>query len=117
MTTIRLGAEALLDLAAEVLRRELTPALPPEKRYEAAMVANALDIARREIAGEAEVAEFQLLDAVYDDGDGTQARLAKDIRSGQVSPATHPDLVRLLKANLIAELKVRNPRALQGRKG
>lgn len=117
MTTRKLGAEALLDLVAEVLREEIAPVLPAEKRYAAAMMANALDIARREILGEAEVAEFQLLDAVYDDGDGTMARLAKDIRSGTVTATTHPDLVRLLRAELIAELKVRNPKALAGRHG
>jgi hypothetical protein len=116
MTARKLGAEALLDLVAEVLRNEITPVLPAEKRYAAAMAANAVDIARREIAGEAEVAEFQLLDAVYDDGDGTMERLARDIRAGAVSQQTHPDLLRLLRANLVAELKVRNPRAVASRK-
>lgn len=116
MTARKLGADALLDLVAEVLKSEIAPVLPADRRYTVAMMANALDIARREIAGEAEVAEFALLDEVYDDGDGTMQRLARDIRAGQVSPGTHPDLVRLLRAQLVAELKVRNPRLLAARK-
>lgn len=117
--TRRLGAEALLDLAAEALKGEIAVAVPADKRYLAAMLGNALDIARREISGEAEVAAFALLDAVYDDGDGTPRQLAADIRTGSVGDATHADLRRRLREALIGELKVRNPRylAARGRKG
>lgn len=114
--TKKLDAAALLELVAEALRDEIAPELPAARRYTLAMMGNALDIARREISGEAEVAEFQLLDAVYDDGDGSLGRLAKDIRAGKVTAKTHPDLVRLLKAQLVAELEVRNPRHLRSRK-
>lgn len=113
MAAKSLGADALLDLAAEALKAEIAPALPADKRYLAAMIANALDIARRDIAGEAEEAQFALLDAVYDDGDGTLQRLAKDIRAGTVSDKTHADLRKRLRAQVIAELKVRNPRFLK----
>lgn len=115
MTHQKLDADALLDLVAETLRNELTPALSSEHRYAAAMMGNALDIARRELAGEAEAAEFALLDAIYDDGDGTMQRLAKDIRARKVSARTHPSLPKLLRAQVIAELKVRNPRLLKSR--
>lgn len=115
MTHARLDANALLDLAIETLKSELAPVLPADKRYAAAMLGNALDIARREIAGESETADFALLDAVYPDGDGTMEQLAKDIRAGQVSARTHPDLPKLIRAQLIAELKVRNPRFLKSR--
>jgi hypothetical protein len=108
-----IGAESLLDLAAEALRNEIAPSLSADKRYLAAMIANALDIARREMAGEAEASTFALLDDVYDDGDGTLAHLAKDIRTGKVTDLTHPDLRKRLRAQLMGELAVRNPRHLK----
>lgn len=115
MTHTRIDGQALLDLVAETLREEIAPVLPPDKRYAAAMMANAIDIARRELAGEAEAAEFALLDAIYDDGDGTLRRLAADIRSGEVSVSRHPSLHQHLRSQLIAELKVRNPRLIKAR--
>lgn len=111
----RLGAEALLDLVAEAFKGEVAPALPPEKRYLAAMIGNALDIARRELAQEEEALAFQLLDHFYDDGDGTMQQLARDIRSGAIGDATHGDLRARLKAHLANELRVRNPRLLSAR--
>jgi hypothetical protein len=110
-----LGAEALLDLVAEAFKAEIAPSLPPEKRYLAAMIANALDISRREMEQEEEALAFQLLDHFYEDGDGTLAQLARDIRSRKVSEATYPDLRARLKAHLVNELKVRNPRFLASR--
>ena len=115
MTARGKDAGALLGLAAETLKAEIMTALPAEKRYAAAMIANALEVAAREIAGEAEAAQFALLDAVYEDGDGTLKRLAGDIRSGAVNDRSHPDLRARLKAQLIAELAVRNPRFLKSR--
>jgi len=113
MPNLTLGAEALLDLASEALRNEIAPSLPADKRYLAAMIGNALDIARREMAGEAEAATFALLDAVYDDGDGTLAQLAKDIRAGKVTDQSYADLRKRLKTQLMSELAVRNPRHLK----
>jgi hypothetical protein len=103
-------AETLLALVAETLRAEIMPGLPADKRYTAAMMANALDIAARAIAVEEEAPALALLDTFYDDGDGTLAGLAKDIRAGKVSEKTHKDLRERLKAHLLAELAVRNPR-------
>jgi hypothetical protein len=111
----KLGAEALLDLVAEAFKAEVAPSLPPEKRYLAAMIGNALDVSRREMAQEDEALAFQLLDHFYEDGDGTLAQLARDIRARKVSEATHPDLRARLKAHLANELKVRNPRFLASR--
>lgn len=111
----KLGAEALLDLIAEAFKAEIAPALPPEKRYLAAMIGNALDISRREMAVEEEALVFRLLDHFYEDGDGSLAGLARDIRSRAISDATHPELRARLKAHLAEELKVRNPRFLAAR--
>ena len=109
------GAEALLELAIETLKSEISPALPAEKHYAAAMIANALDIARREVASAEEGQEFVLLDGFYEDGDGTLQQLATDIRSGQIAEDANPDMRARLRAHLIAELKIRNPRFLKSR--
>jgi hypothetical protein len=106
---------ALIGLAVETIRVELQPVLSPEKRYAAAMAANALEIAMRAVAVEDEAIDLELLDAFYEDGDGTMRQLARDIRSGKVSEASHPDLRRRLRAHLVAELKIRNPRFLASR--
>ncbi len=117
MSHKRLGAEALLDLVQDVFKSEIAPALPPEKRYLAAMIGNALEISRRELAVEEEALAFSLLDAFYEDGDGTMAELARDIRSGQINDETHSDLRARLKSHLVNELNVRNPRFLTARRG
>ena len=111
----KLSAETLIALAAETLKAEIVPGLSPEKRYAAAMIANALDIARREITTADEGPLWAILDTAYDDGDGTPAQLAADIRAGKISEATHPGLGAKLRNVLIAELKVRNPRFLRAR--
>lgn len=115
MTHKKLDAEALLDLVSEAFRTEIQPALPPDQRYLAAMMGNALEIARRELAVEDEALAFELLDAFYEDGDGTMPQLAGDIRNGQISDSSHSDLRKRLKSHLVNELKVRNPRFLKSR--
>ena len=111
----RISAESLIELAAETLRSEIAPTLPAEKRYLAAMIGNALEIARREIITDGETAAWTLLDTLYPDGDGTAARLAADIRHGKFSDRTHADLRKNLRAILVSELKIRNPKFLSTR--
>ncbi len=111
----RLNAETLIALAADTLKSEIVPGLAPEQRYAAAMIVRALDVARREITTADDAALWAILDQVYDDGDGNARRLAADVRSGKVNEVTHPGLAQKLRATLIAELKVRNPRFLRSR--
>ncbi len=115
MATKKFTPETLLALATETLKAELLPSLPADKRYTAAMIINALDIARRGITTTDEAPLFAILDTVYDDGDGNPTDLARDIRAGKISEATHPGLALKLRALVIAELKVRNPRFLRSR--
>ncbi len=97
--------EELLIIARKVLREELMPLLPDERRYDALMVANAMAIAARQIAfGDApERRERQNLAGLLGDtvdGDGRTAvneavgdlhcRLSAQIRSGELDPGT-PD--------------------------
>ena len=111
----KLNAETLIALAAETLKSEIVPGLSPGQRYAAAMIAHALDVARREITTTDDAALWAILDEVYDDGEGNARRLADDIRAGTISETTNPGLGQKLRATLIAELKVRNPRFLRQR--
>ena len=111
----RIDADNLIALAAATLRNEIQPAIPASKRYALAMALRALDVARREIQGEAEAAAWSLLDRLYDDGEGSLQQLSADIRAGKISDETHPTLRDDLEHLLLSELEVKNPRAIQGR--
>lgn len=115
MAVKRLSAETLIAAALDALRSEVGPALPADKRYTLAMVQNALEIARRELLVDGESAQWKLLDEIYDDGEGSATKLAADIRRGAVSEATHKGLADRLRALVIEELKVKNPRFLAAR--
>ncbi len=115
MAVKRISAETLIELAVETLRSELQPNLPPEQRYTVAMIANALEIARREILTDGETARWELLDELYPDGDGNLRRLAEDIRSSAVNAVKTPRLHEHLRAILVEELSIRNPRFLKTR--
>lgn len=115
MKSRRIAAETLIQLAVRTLADEIRPELDGRARYQLAMVVNALEIARRDIMTDGETPLWDLLDTVYPDGDGTAEQLARDIAAGEVHEGAPPDLVDQLKATLIAELRVRNPRFLQSR--
>lgn len=115
MAVKRLSAETLIAVALESLKAEIATALPPDKRYTLAMVQSALEIARRELLVDGESAEWKLLDEIYDDGEGSPGKLAADIRRGAVSETTHKGLPAKLRALLIDELKIKNPRFLASR--
>ena len=117
MSVKRISAEALIELAITSLRTDLAPHLPADKRYDAAMVANALEIARREINTDGEAPLWPLLDAIYEEGEGSPKLLAQEIRSGKVSETTLPGLAEKLLAIVEAELAIRNPRFLEQRRG
>lgn len=109
----RISADTLLELALTTLREDIGPSLPADKRYAAAMVANALEISRREMAADTETPLWALLDELYEPGEGNPKQLATDIRSGTVSETKTPGLGVKLLAILEAELAVRNPRFLE----
>ncbi len=111
----RITAEALIELAVHTLRSDIRANVSPDARYALAMTINALEIAGRELMIEPEAAQWNLLDHVYDDGEGSLAQLTKDIAAGTVNDESHPELRRRLERLLVAELEVRNPRALSER--
>ena len=90
----------LLEVARAALRENVLPRVAPEGRYDAAMLANALGIAARELAqgAAAREAEHADLGALLGDPaaslDELRARLCREIRSGSLPPAAEPGCVR-----------------------
>lgn len=117
MKAKRLSADTLIEIALTTLKRDILADAGPDKRYAGAMIANALEIARREITTEGSEAQWKLLDELYDDGEGTLEQLARDIRAGAIDEKKHPDLAEKLRKLVIAELEIANPRFLQSRRG
>lgn len=109
----RISADTLLELALATLRDEIEPYLPEDKRFALEMVANAIEISRRELAADTESPLWELLDELYEPGEGSPKQLTTDIRSGTVTEAKTPGLGAKLLKVLEAELTVRNPKFLQ----
>lgn len=78
--------EQLLETARNVLREEILPALPPERKHAALMIANAMIIAMRQLKNgeDGERGELKSLGTLLG-------------RSGQYEPAGGADLRRRLK--------------------
>ena len=104
-------AGALVTIALDTYAEEIAPELPSSKRYAGAMVASALGIAQRQLnhpdPGDALVASL---------GATSLAALAQNLRSGEMSDASRPDLADELLNYLEAELAITNPNFLERRK-
>jgi hypothetical protein len=107
--------ESLIALAASVLRDDVVAELAPETRQRCLDVIKALEIAGRQVADAGDESLWKLLDRVYDDGEGSAAQLARDIRAGAVNDKETEGLRDALRRIVIAELKVRNPAMLSSR--
>lgn len=114
----RINAPTLIELSIDTLKNEIQKqnSLSGQQRYSLAMVISALNTARAEILTEPDAAQWQLLDYIYDDGEGSIKQLARDIRSKAVSDETYSDLRHRLETLLVTELETRNPKALKQRK-
>ncbi len=113
----RPDAARLLEQARATLLSELLEALPGDKRYTALMVANALAIAQREIAGGemASQGESDSLRALLSGQDGEELgvleqRLATEIRAGRHdgNDAVHQSLLE----SCVRRLRITNPKHL-----
>jgi|SRR5215471_7622086 len=113
-------AAALLEEARRTLLEVLLPLLPPERRYDGLMIANAMAIAAREAAqgGDILQANAMQLAALFPGSAATrsehEARLAREIRNGACdNPGTRRDAVRdYLRWSATARLRLSNPKAL-----
>jgi hypothetical protein len=123
------GAELLAE-ARRLLLDNLLALLPPERQYDARMIANALAIAARELEAGDEPVRTALKDvaALYDEpvdlGAATAVlqqrladfdrRLAEDIRGGRfdTTDAQRDAVQAYLRATVLARLRISNPKAL-----
>ncbi|SMH58807.1 DUF6285 domain-containing protein [Azospirillum agricola] len=120
-------AFALLDIALATLRGEVLPNVAPEGRYAALMVADALDIAGRELRGfdASGHAMLAALAPLYgEDADDTlagdelrtrvealQHRLCIEIAAGDFDHDGQDVLMDALEAIVRARLVIANPKA------
>ena len=110
-------AAHLLATARDVLRGGIAPALPGTLRFPAAMVANAMAIASRELEhGPANRAEFRaLLAGLYPEApdatpaDDLQRRLVRDLRTGRLDHDEDGRLRALLHGRTRLHLTVSAP--------
>ena len=128
MKNLPAGA-ALLAIARDALNTELRPHLQDEARYVAAMIANAIAIAAREIeVGDAPARDaLERLDRLHGNAPrtlrgaeleaalaGHQRRLAADIRAGRYDgdDERRRALLEHLRADVETRLRISNPKAL-----
>jgi len=120
-------AAALLGEARRTLLETLLPLLPPERRYDGLMVANAMAIAARE-AGEGVAfprEALRRLAALFPEpaGDARQdllarlldleGQLAREIRAGRCDAGSRRTAAGdYLRWSVIARLRLSNPKAL-----
>lgn len=105
----------LLEVARTTLRTAVLPHVAADGRYEAAMVANALAIAARELelGPKARAEERELLAGFYATPDASLAelrrRLCQELRSGALDDAREATLRALLRRFVHARLAISNP--------
>lgn len=105
----------LLKVAAVALRADVLPHLEADGRYPAAMVANALAIATRELElGPSARAEERALIAAFCGAPEAslselRRRLCRELRDGDVEPARAAELRDLLHRVVHARLAISNP--------
>lgn len=122
-------AAELLESARQVLLEDLLPALPPERKYEALMLANVMALTLRELdAGDLAVArQLRRLEALYSQSFQAIAgaseaerlallekRLAQDIRAGRFDDSPGGPLREALLAMTQERLRISNPKYLHG---
>lgn len=105
----------LLRAARSVLKAELLPHLPEEKRLEALMVLSALGMAERELEQRPPGDEAERIAAFLEVEDGQEAalrrQLAEAIRAGRFDG--DPQLYELSRAGLRWRVRETDPRALE----
>lgn len=110
----------LLEVARRTLLDELLPLLPPEKTYEALMVANAMAIAARELAPHAddveaarlEIQRFHIDTGRDESTEASEHELAALIRKRAIHESDYLRLQQLLLTLTRAKVLLCNPKHL-----
>jgi Domain of unknown function (DUF6285) len=117
VTRLTPDARNLLATALDALRAEILPVIPPEKRYAALMIANALAMTEREISASCQEGHA-LAAMLYDDPQMTaeecERRLASDIEAGHFDApgARREAAFRAINAINAGRLAITNPQLL-----
>ncbi len=106
------SGKELLEIARDVLRDEVLPALPDDKRYQALMIANAMAIVMRQLeAGEGGLAgeqgRLENLLGAEDTLEHLNSTLASRIRNGE---ADGPDIWIALHDVALEKVAESNPK-------
>jgi hypothetical protein len=123
MTADQPDGAALLAEARRTLLELLLPLLPPARRYDGLMVANAMAIAAREFGEWDETLRESLAEILNaplppacsgrDQTAELEARLARQIRAGQYDAGDGREAVRrYLRAATLARVRLSNPKLL-----
>ncbi|WP_374383450.1 DUF6285 domain-containing protein [Dongia sp.] len=120
----RPGVDALLDAALATLQEDLLPTLNGRQKFQAAMIARAISVAKQDLesATDSRRDELQSFQRLYDGNVGDdlgalRRRLAADIRARKFRPGT-PEETRLidhLVDTTAAELRITNTKYLAQR--
>ena len=107
---------SLLDAARHSLRRDILPALDGDRRYVAAMVANALAVGSRALSlgSELEARQRTMLAALYDAPEAIslrqlERRLAFELRTARLTPDREEQVRAALLGRVLARLELSNP--------
>jgi len=120
----RPGADALLEAALTTLQEDLLPGLSGRQKFQTAMIARAISVARQDLmsAAESRRGELQSFARLYgrDVGDDLAAlrrQLAADIRSRRFKPGTAEEtrLLDHLVETTATELRITNTKYLAQR--
>lgn len=108
----------LVEAARAHVAAAILPHVPAERRYDAAMIQNALAVALRQLADQGATARAERaaiaawLDAAgIAPGDDPGRTLATALRSGRLDDADVTGLWRLLASSVAARLRIANPKA------
>lgn len=106
----------LADVARDVLRSDIQPSVPPERRYAAAMIAHALAVVARGLtqgediaAGERAALAGLCPDLAEASLPRLRRRLAGELRSDRLSPDREERIRAALLAVTLARLTVTSP--------
>ena len=103
----------ILRTSLAAYKAEIEPGATPDKRYMAAMIRNALEIALRDFEAGSTDPYQPILDLIGDNKISTNTDLAAALRSIKITLNSHPELLNALINASRNELKVSNPHALK----